>query len=451
MDSVGQKERYIYLETYGCQMNENDSERILGQLAQMNYRTTNDPERADLILLNTCSIREKAEHKVYSALGRFKGLKGRRPDTIIGVGGCVAQQQGKRLLKRLDYLDIVFGTGSVHRLTELIRSVESTGDQVEATDLTDTLDLDEFAVTPYRESPVKAFVTIMRGCNNFCSYCIVPYVRGREVSRRCEDIVAEVKQLAASGVKEITLIGQNVNSYRVDGSDISFPTLVRMVCNIDGIERVRFTTSHPKDLSEELIMLFAQEKKLCNHLHLPVQSGANAVLKRMEREYTREEYLEKISLLRDFNPDIAITTDIIVGFPGETDADYNDTVNLLETVEYDNLFSFKYSPRPMTKAASFNDHVRGEVKSERLRRIQEMQKGITLRKNRDMIGREVEVLVEGKAKVGDGCITGRTVCNRVVNFSGREEWIGRVMNVRIDDSSLNSLRSAILILVNLPF
>ncbi len=439
MESAEHKERYVFLETFGCQMNDNDSERILGHLATMNYSATNNPERADLILLNTCSIREKAEHKVYSALGRYRALKERRPGTILGVGGCVGQQEGSRLLKRLNYLDIVFGTGSIHRLPELINNISRNRGQQEATELTRALDPDEFAVTPYRNSPFKAFVTIMRGCNNFCSYCIVPYVRGREVSRSTTDIVEEVVRLASSGVKEVTLIGQNVNSYGNDGIGASFHDLIKMVCDIDGIERVRFTTSHPKDLSKELIKLIAVEEKVCGHLHLPVQSGSNAVLKRMGRGYAREEYLEKINLMRELSPDIAITTDIIVGFPGETEADFRDTVNLLEAVEFDNIFSFKYSPRPMTKATQLDGEVEHDVKRERLLSVQQLQSRITLRKNRALIGSEVKVLVEGKAKIGDGCLTGRTTCNRVVNFSGSEEWVGEIFSLVVQDGSLNSL------------
>jgi len=439
MESMDKKERYVFLETFGCQMNDNDSERIMGHLAAMNYSATSDPERADLILLNTCSIREKAEHKVYSALGRYRALKERRPGTILGVGGCVGQQQGSRLLKRLDYLDIVFGTGSIHRLPELINNISNHRGQQEATELSKSLAPDEFAVTPYRNSPVKAFVTIMRGCNNFCSYCIVPYVRGREVSRSAADILGEVRTLAASGVKEVTLIGQNVNSYG-NGGGVSFPTLMEMVCKIGGIERLRFTTSHPKDLSEELIELIAAEEKICGHLHLPVQSGSNAVLERMGRGYRREEYLEKVGMLRKLSPHIALTTDIIVGFPGETEADFNDTVNLLETVEYDNIFSFKYSPRPMTKALKLDGEVDDEVKRARLARVQQLQSRITLRKNRALIGREIAVLVEGRAKVGEGCLAGRTPCNRVVNFIGSKEMIGEVISLTIQDGSLNSLK-----------
>lgn len=420
-------------------MNDNDSERILGYLAAINYRATSDPERADLILLNTCSIREKAEHKVYSALGRYRALKERRPGTILGVGGCVGQQQGSRLLKRLGYLDIVFGTGSIHRLPELINNISNHRGQQEATELTNTLDPDEFAVAPYRNSPVKAFVTIMRGCNNFCSYCIVPYVRGREVSRSAADILDEVRTLAASGVKEVALIGQNVNSYG-NGGEISFPTLMEMVCEIDGIERLRFTTSHPKDLSKKLIELIADEDKVCGHLHLPVQSGSNAVLEKMGRGYRREEYLAKIDLLRGLSPQIAITTDIIVGFPGETEADFNDTVTLLETVEYDNIFSFKYSPRPMTKAIRLDGEIEDDVKRVRLARVQQLQSQITLKKNRALIGRKIEVLVEGRAKVGDGCMTGRTPCNRVVNFTGSEDLVGKVIAMTVQDGSLNSLK-----------
>ena len=438
-----ERERYVFLETFGCQMNANDSERILGQLATMNYRATNDPEGADLILLNTCSIREKAEHKVYSALGRYRGVKRKKPHTIIGVGGCVGQQQGERLLKRLDYLDIVFGTATIHRLPELIQSVDRDRGQREATELATALAPDEFAITPFRDSPYKAFITIMRGCDNFCSYCIVPYVRGREASRSAGSIVDEVEGLAASGVREITLIGQNVNSYGNDGGGTSFPALVKTVCGVDGIERVRFTTSHPKDLSVELIDLIAGEEKICNHLHLPVQSGSDAVLKKMGRGYTRTEYLHKVSLLKELSPEISLTTDIIVGFPGEGDNDFNDTVKLLNEVEFDNFFSFKYSPRPMTKAASFAEQVDEDVKSARLQTVQKLQSGITLAKNKRLAGESLDVLVEGKAKTGDALLTGRTSCNRVVNFPGAEEWSGETVQVTIQEGFLNSLKGVV--------
>jgi len=443
MNRGAERERYVFLETFGCQMNDNDSERILGHLATMNYRATDDPEGADLILLNTCSIREKAEHKVYSALGRYRGVKRKKPHTIIGVGGCVGQQQGERLLKRLDYLDIVFGTATIHRLPELIRSVDRERGQREATELTTALAPDEFAITPFRDSSYKAFVTIMRGCDNFCTYCIVPYVRGREVSRSAGSIVDEVEGLAASGVREITLIGQNVNSYGNDGGDTSFPALVKKVCRVEGVERVRFTTSHPKDLSVELIDLIAGEEKICNHLHLPVQSGSDKVLKGMGRGYRRSEYLHKISLLKELSPDISLTTDIIVGFPGEGESDFNDTVTLLKAVEYDNIFSFKYSPRPMTKAASYEEQIDEDVKSARLQTVQKLQSGITLAKNRRLVGESLYVLVEGKAKSGGALFTGRTSCNRVVNFPGDEEWAGTTVKVTVQEGFLNSLKGVV--------
>ncbi len=424
-------------------MNEDDSGRILGQLEGLNYRPTGDIDKADLILMNTCSIREKAEHKVYSALGRFKCIKAKRPDIIIGVGGCVAQQQGERLLKRLAYLDIVFGTTNIHKLPEMIRNVETDRKQVSVTDLNNSLDPAEFASTQRETSLVKAYVTIMRGCNNFCSYCIVPYVRGREISRRSADIIDEVKGLAAAGLKEVTLIGQNVNSYGNNGNDITFSSLLKEICKVDGIERIRFTTSHPKDLSEELLYIFHEEKKACRHIHLPIQSGSNFILEKMQRGYSREQYLSKIELLRKLYPDISITTDVIVGFPAERENDYLDTINMIESVEFDNIFSFKYSSRPNTKAATFDDHITDDIKSERLLNLQEIQKNITLKKNRMMIGGLKEVLVEGKAKIDDGKFTGRTSCNRIVNFQGNKKWIGSIKDVYIEDAYVNSLKGKV--------
>jgi tRNA-2-methylthio-N6-dimethylallyladenosine synthase len=443
MEPLSQSRRYVFLETFGCQMNVDDSSRILGQLAGLNYRVTNDPEKADLILVNTCSIREKAEHRVYSALGRFKCIKVKRPDIIIGVGGCVAQQQGERLLKRLDYLDIVFGTTNINKLPELIRNVEVERRQVSATSLNNTLDPTEFTSIQRDSSLVKAYVTIMRGCNNFCSYCIVPYVRGREVSRKSADIITEVENLAAAGLKEITLIGQNVNSYGNDGNDIGFTSLIKEICKVDGIERIRFITSHPKDLSEELLYIFYEEKKVCRHIHLPIQSGSNYILKEMKRGYSREQYLSKIELLRKLYPDISITTDFIVGFPGESENDYLDTINLIKSVEFDNIFSFKYSSRPKTEAATLDGHLSDIIKSDRLLNLQEIQKNITLRKNRSMIGKLKEVLIEGKAKVDDGNFTGRTSCNRIVNFQGKKEWIGSIKNLYIEDAYVNSLKGKV--------
>jgi len=350
MEELQTRKRLVFLETFGCQMNENDSERMLGLLKGISYERTQDPLQADLILINTCSIRDKAEQKVYSTLGRYKILKKERPGLIIGVAGCVAQQQGEKLLKRAPHLDIVFGPHNVHKLREMLLEADS-GRKVVATALSESIDPEEYGIEPVA-SGEKAFVSIMRGCNNFCSYCIVPYTRGREVSRLSSSVIDEIEGLAEGGAKEVTLIGQNVNSYGTSGGgDVSFPELLSMVCRIDAIKRVRFITSHPKDISGELIYLFRDEPRICRHIHLPVQSGSDAVLKRMGRGYTRDEYLARIELLKGLYPDMAITTDIIVGFPGETEADFEATMGLLRTVRFDNIFSFMYSSRPNTAAA----------------------------------------------------------------------------------------------------
>lgn len=442
MEELQNRNRLVFLETFGCQMNENDSERMLGLLKGISYSRTEDPFQADLILINTCSIRDKAEQKVYSTLGRYKTLKKERPGLIIGVAGCVAQQQGEKLLKRAPHLDIVFGPHNVHKLREMLLEADN-GRKVVATALSETIDPEEYGIEPVA-SGEKAFVSIMRGCNNFCSYCIVPYTRGREVSRLSGSIIDEVEGLAARGVKEVTLIGQNVNSYGTSGGgDVSFPGLLRKVCRIDAIKRVRFITSHPKDISEELIYLFRDEPKLCRHIHLPVQSGSDAVLKRMGRGYTRDEYLAKVELLKGLYPDMAITTDIIVGFPGETEADFEATMRLLRIVRYDNIFSFMYSPRPDTAAAAFTDQVPVETRSERLQKLQEEQKEITLERSMALVGRTLDVLVEGGSKIDESELMGRTSCARIVNFPA-PGWTqavpGSIISVSITDAYPNSLR-----------
>ena len=452
---LDKKEKYLFIETFGCQMNENDSEKVIGLLRHLNYKTTDSPDKADIVILNTCSIRDKAEQKVYSALGRLKKLKRERPALIIGVGGCVAQQEGGRLLKRVPHLDVVFGTHNIHRLPDLIKEVETARSRLVATEFFNSIEDEESFDYAYIKDDiehsscmVKASVTIMRGCNNFCSYCIVPYVRGREMSRKSGDILQEAKKLVKAGVKEITLVGQNVNSYGNNGTDISFPELLRRVCRVDGIERVRFITSHPKDMSEELIQLFGEEEKLCRHMHLPLQSGSQVILERMNRGYTKDDYLGKIVKLKMLSPDMAITTDIIVGFPGETESDFLGTMSLIKEIEFDNIFSFKYSPRQETMAASFGDQILEGVKEERLIMLQEAQKEITLHKNQKMIGKIVNVLIEGKSKTtgmasaalnGVAQLTSRTSCNKVVNLSADKKLMGRLVAVKIMSASPNAL------------
>jgi len=442
-DTIENSPRRVFLETFGCQMNDNDSERILALLSSIDYSRTDAPGQADLIILNTCSVRDKAEQKVYSTLGRFRALKDENPALIIAVSGCVAQQQGEALIKRAPYLDLVFGPHNIHRLKELIGKVTAERRAgVVATAQSEIIEEDEYGLAQRpADGGVKAFVSIMRGCNNFCAYCIVPYTRGREVSRRSADIVDEVKSLAASGVAEVTLIGQNVNSY--DGEGVSFTGLLEKVAGVDGIKRVRFITSHPKDLSRELIGLFGAEPKLCRHIHLPVQSGSDAVLKLMGRGYTSGQYLDKVELMQGLYPDMSLTSDVIVGFPGETEEDFLQTMSLIEKVRFDNIFSFMYSPRPNTRASTFGGQVPLEVKSERLRILQEAQKAITAQRSAALVGKTIEVLVEGPSKADRYELSGRTPCNKVVNFPApptADSLDGSLVNLSITRAYSNSLR-----------
>ncbi len=448
-----------YIETFGCQMNERDSE-IMGQmLANVDYSPTYDIKQADVIVINTCSIRDKAEQKVYSLLGRLKKLKEKNPSLIISVAGCVAQQEGERLQARIPQVDIVIGPQQIYNLPELVtRAAKKNKPQLDV-GLSPGFEIPPYAPPSSALKPLqnegksatpafKRFVTIMQGCNNFCTYCVVPYTRGRETSRPPEDILAEVKNLAAQGVREITLLGQNVNSYgRIsDGSRqyISFPELLRQVAAVDAIKRLRFTTSHPKDLSPELIECFASIDKLCPHFHLPVQSGSNRILKRMNRKYTIEQYLDRIAALRQVRPDITLTTDIIVGFPGEDDRDFLATMELLDTVRYLGAFSFKYSDRPQAKAIAFDNKVDEMVKSERLRILQERQDVISLQKNREYEGSVQLVMAEGESRNGDGQWSGRTMGNIIVNFNGAALAPGQEVTVKITEGLLHSLRGEII-------
>lgn len=438
-DNFAGAEKLVFLETFGCQMNENDSARILGALRAINYSTTNDPVSADLIILNTCSVRDRAEHKVYSALGKFKDLKDKNPGLIIGVAGCVAQDKGTTLLKRIKHLDLVFGPNNIHRLKAMVLGAIG-GKRLASIEQTDEIASEEYGYVPDRAS-VKASVSIMRGCDNFCTYCIVPYTRGREASRASADVIDEVKRLAENGVKEVTLLGQNVNSYGKGGStEASFPALLSMVCAVDGIERVRFLTSHPKDISDELIRLFDNEEKLCRHVHLPVQSGSDNILKAMGRGYTGSEYLKKADTLRRLYPDMSITTDIITGFPGETDRDFEDTLSLIRRARFDNSFAFMYSPRPHTAAEALKGRIPDEIKSSRLHAVQELQREIAFENNKLLVGRTVSVLVEGRSKADPEEMSGRTSCNRIVNLSLPNNKAGRIIDILINKAYPNSLR-----------
>jgi tRNA-2-methylthio-N6-dimethylallyladenosine synthase len=431
----------LYLHTFGCQMNVYDSERIRQLLAVQNYRLVEDPSEADLIFLNTCSVRAKPEQKVYSALGRFQALKKRKPKLIIGLGGCLAQQEGEKFLQRFPYLDFVLGTKELGRINEILHDLETLGKRGLAISLDGRID--PYASLPFFPSPSKAtaFVTIMQGCDNFCSFCIVPFVRGREVSRPSRELLEEIRVLAAQRVQEITLLGQNVNSYGNKTSDeIRFTELLEAIHEIQGIERIRFTTSHPKDLSPELIRSFGRLSKLCEHIHLPLQSGSNRVLKRMNRGYAREEYLERVIELRKACPQISITTDLIVGFPGEAEADFQSTLEVVEQVQFDDLFSFKYSDRPYTRAAEFQDKVPEEVSRRRLMELQARQRRITVKHNKTWEGREVEVLVEGWSKENAEENMGRTRTNHIVNFPGADDPIGSLVQLRIVKAFAHSLR-----------
>jgi tRNA-2-methylthio-N6-dimethylallyladenosine synthase len=438
--------KQVHIATFGCQMNERDSQTIAQVLASCDYQVTEEMEQADLILVNTCSIRQKAEEKTYSLLGRLRRLKDLNPDLVIGVGGCVAQQEGERLLARVPYLDLVFGTRVIHQLPGLIEEVGRGNTRLARTELTPGVPCPHpLPMTIGFSQSLNASVTIMQGCNNYCAYCLVPFVRGPEESRPAKEIVAEVEALTAQGVKEILLLGQNVNSYGQNRTgEISFPRLLHDLEGIPGLERVRFTTSHPKDLSQELIECFGHISNLCDHIHLPVQAGSDRTLKKMNRRYTREGYLEKIRRLRERSPGIAITSDVIVGFPGETEADFDQTMDLIRDVRFDDLFSFKYSDRPLAPARNFSGKVSEEEKGRRLKELQAYQKEITLSKNQKMEGTTQEILVEGTSKKSSQEWTGRTRTNKVVNFPGPSGLMGKTIPVRIEKAHIHSLKGRLI-------
>ena len=432
-------------------MNERDSEIMEQLLSQAGYIPVAEQTDADLVILNTCSIRAKAEQKVFSLLGQLRQQKEKQPDLRIAVAGCVAQQEGKQIFKRMPHVDIVVGTQQIYQLPDMLLRLER-----EEIDREISCDLEKsFSIPPFQKlligdkgqvpSPAapefRKFVTIMQGCNNFCSYCVVPATRGREISRPVADILEEVQLLVKKGVKEITLLGQNVNSYgctnAVAEQQTGFADLLRMVAMIPGVERLRFTSSNPQDLSVELMQCFAELDNLCPHFHLPVQSGSNAVLKKMNRKYTRELYLEKVDALRAFCPEIAISTDMIIGFPGETEQDFEQTMDLLETVRFHGSFSFKYSDRPNTRSADFEDKVDEQVKGERLQRFQKRQDQISLDRNREYLDKTVEVMVENITAAG---IQARTGTNHIVHFAGPENLApGDMAMVKITHAGKHSL------------
>lgn len=438
----------LFIETHGCQMNEYDSSSMANVLEKSHQLSlTKDPSEADVILLNTCSIREKAQEKVFSQLGQYRELKKNKPHIVIGVGGCVASQEGDGIRKRAPYVDMVFGPQTLHRLPEMLNHVVQQHKPVVDISFPEIEKFDHLP-TP-KPDGVRAFVSIMEGCNKYCSFCVVPYTRGEEISRPLDDVLAEVASLAEQGVKEVNLLGQNVNDYRGslhEGGIADLALLINYVAEIDGIERIRFTTSHPLAFSDSLIQAYADIPKLANHLHLPVQSGSDRILAAMKRNYTALEYKSKIRKLRKVRPDISISSDFIVGFPGETDKDFEATMNLIQEINFDTSFSFIYSRRPGTPAAELPDDVPMEVKKERLNILQNR---LLLQANKiseAMVGTTQHILVDGISKKNVLELSGRTENNRVVNFAcDSKNLIGKIISVRITEARPNSLRAEMII------
>jgi tRNA-2-methylthio-N6-dimethylallyladenosine synthase len=418
-------------------MNVADSQRLVQMLAP-EYDLTAEPEDADLYLINTCAIRRKSEEKVRSLLGSLKALKQRRPQLLVGVGGCVAQQEGEKLLAAAPHLNLVFGPHGLYRLPQLLKDA---GNGRRVVDVALDGGLPVAPARHFAPGQFQTLVTIMQGCDNFCTYCVVPYVRGREVSRKPDDIIREIAAFLEAGGLEATLLGQNVNSYgRGLKPSVTFPELLRRIAALPGLARLRFATSHPRDLSPELMAAFGELPVLCEHLHLPVQSGANRVLAAMHRGYTREEYLDKLARLRQIRPDLAVSTDLIVGFPGETPEDFEQTLDLMRRAGFAQAFSFKYSPRPQTRAAGFPGQLPEEVKAERLARLQDLQDELTLAAHQRLVGQVQEVLVEGVSKRSPDQLSGRLRTNQVVNFSGPPELVGRLVMAELTQAHPHSLK-----------
>jgi tRNA-2-methylthio-N6-dimethylallyladenosine synthase len=432
----------LFIKTFGCQMNDYDSGRMADLLRESHgLELTDCAEEADVLLLNTCSIREKAQEKVFSQLGRWRPWKEQRPDLVIAVGGCVASQEGAVIRQRAPYVDIVFGPQTLHRLPQMLTecrqhhrpSIDISFPEIEKFD----------SLPPPRVDGVTAFVSIMEGCSKYCTFCVVPYARGEEVSRPLDDVIAEVVILAGQGVREVTLLGQNVNAYRgvsFDGLEVDLALLLEYVAAVEGIERIRYTTSHPVEFSDSLIQAYADVPQLANQVHLPVQSGSDRILMQMKRGHTALEYKARIKHLRAIRPDISISSDFIIGFPGETDADFEATMDLIDAVGFDHSFSFIYSPRPGTPAASLPDDVPMSVKQQRLQRLQARINELTARVSASMIGSIQSILVERHSRKDPAWLAGRTSNNRVVNFQGDAALIGRFIDIRITEALPNSLR-----------
>ncbi len=435
--------RKIFIKTMGCQMNEYDSAKMLDVLAEShNTIMTDRPEEADIILLNTCSIREKAQEKVFSQLGRWRPYKDENPELVIGVGGCVASQEGATIFERAPYVDMVFGPQTLHRLPQMLEDVMKTKESVIDISFPEIEKFDHLPEA--RAEGPTAFVSIMEGCSKYCTFCVVPYTRGEEISRTFDDVINEVVELAAQGVREINLLGQNVNAYRGEmhhGEIADLALLIEYVAAVDGIERIRYTTSHPVEFSDRLIEAYAKVPELVNHLHLPIQSGSDRVLSLMKRGHTALEYKSKIRKLRKIRPDISLSSDFIIGFPGESDDDFEATMNLIADIGFDHSFSFIYSKRPGTPASSFDDDVPMETKKERLNILQTRINHMAMEISRSMVGKTERILVEGLSKKNANELRGKTENNRTVNFIGPTSLIGDFTDVLITEALPNSLRA----------
>lgn len=437
----------VFIRTHGCQMNEYDSDKMQDVLMKSHGMSITDvEEEADVILINTCSIREKAQEKVFSQLGRWRKIKEENPDVIIGVAGCVASQEGDAIIKRAPYVDLVFGPQTIHRLPELLDKRKASAEPQVDISFPEIEKFDNLP-KPRKDGPA-AFVSIMEGCSKYCSFCVVPYTRGEEVSRPMDSVLAEIMQLAEQGVKEVNLLGQNVNAYRGlshEGEIVDLALLIHYVAAIEGIERIRFTTSHPVEFTDALIEAYRDVPQLANYLHLPVQSGSDRILSMMKRGHTALEYKQKIRKLREARPDISLSSDFIVGFPGETAKDFEDTMKLIEDVGFDQSFSFIYSARPGTPASSMPDLVPMEEKKARLQRLQATINDMAAEISQQMVGRTEKILVEGTSKWSDEELSGKTENNRVVNFAGPKRLIGQMVDVVITEALRNSLRGRVLI------
>ncbi len=437
----------LYIKTYGCQMNEYDSSRMADLLSESHQlELTDSAQDADVLLLNTCSVRDKAEAKVYSQLGMWRELKQERPELVIGVGGCVASQEGEAIVARAPFVDMVFGPQTLHRLPEMLDGIQAARRPSARKSAVDVSfpEIEKFDRLPApRVDGPRAFVSIMEGCSKYCSFCVVPYTRGQEFSRPFDDVVAEVFELAEGGVREVTLLGQNVNAWRgtsPSGRAMNFAGLIRYIDQIDTIARIRFTTSHPLEFNEDLVFAYADVPKLVSHLHLPVQSGSDDVLARMKRRYTAADYERIIASIREERPDLSLSSDFIVGFPGESEADFEQTMELIERVGFDGSYSFMYSPRPGTPAAAMADDVSLDEKKARLARLQGRINEMSWAVSRDMVGTVQQVLVSRHSRKRQDQLAGRTENNRVVNFDGPDELIGDLVDVRITEALPNSLR-----------